>query len=139
MQYLSFKRYVLEMGGILPKFAFDRFEMIARMDVDRFTFGRIKNEFDGTQDYTEPLQYLMFELVNINSFDDFGQSGNTGDNRVISSQSNDGVSESYEDIDKKDTAEYSIKKNELIRTFLRGYNNSQGIPLLYTGIVRGRC
>ena len=86
--YLTYAEYQ-EKGGTLTETSFNNIEAAARSRIDYFTFKRLKNET------VIPIEVkcCMFELINlIAKQNDIISQGNTG---AIASQSNDGVSISY--------------------------------------------
>lgn len=113
---LPFEQYQ-KYGGKLEEAAYDIYGYEAERKVSAFTFGRVKK-------LTEPVGRLLARLADILSEHDIAKN-------KVSSWSNDGVSESYQqvtpqDIDKQIT--------DLIRDYLSGETDEDGTPLLYRGV-----
>ena len=139
--YLTYENYQ-SMGGTLDETTFSDFEFEAESVVNWYTFNRLKNEFE----YPEALTRLMYRLIqllqaraealNITDTDDSEQT--SGNGRSIASQSNDGVSISYNIMSASELAEQC--KNEMIniiKIYLSGVTNSLGRKLLYRGVYPG--
>lgn len=139
--YLTYENYQ-SMGGTLDETTFSDFEFEAESVVNWYTFNRLKNEFE----YPEALTRLMYRLIqllqaraealNITDTDDSAQT--SGNGRSIASQSNDGVSISYNIMSASELVEQC--KNEMIniiKIYLSGVTNSLGRKLLYRGVYPG--
>lgn len=130
--YLTYDEYC-NMGGTLDEPIFNSLEMSARMEIDNYTFKRLAGE-EVIPDEVKECMYLLIDLVNkmqaqINSGDD------SSIEPQIKSQSNDGVSISYNVLDAGDV--YTISKNKVkdtIKTCLFKVRNSKGHRLTYRGI-----
>lgn len=114
--YLTYNDYT-DMGGTLSEAAYTRLEYKARRLVDTYTFDRVK----ALEPTPESVKMLMFELVALGDQDDNGG--------PVSSVSNDGYSKSYV------VADNSTKAENLIRSYLAGEVDMEGMPLLYRGVV----
>lgn len=139
--YLTYEEYQ-NMDGTLDETTFLDFEFEAESVVNWYTFNRLKNEIE----YPEALTRLMYRLIqllqaraealNITDTNDSEQT--SGNGRSIASQSNDGVSISYNIMSASELAEQC--KNEMIniiKIYLSGVTNSLGRKLLYRGIYPG--
>lgn len=133
--YLEFIDYQ-QMGGALDEAAFTQYERKARRLVDWVTFGRLKNE----ETLPEELAGLMYDLIGLVQEQDalLGQ-GTDGTasgaaSGAIASQSNDGVSISYNSLS-ADALSASLKKEAagMILWALEGVKTSDGRKLLYRG------
>ena len=139
--YLTYENYQ-SMGGTLDETTFSDFEFEAESVVNWYTFNRLKNEFE----YPEALTRLMYRLIqllqaraealNITDTDDSEQT--SGNGRSIASQSNDGVSISYNIMSASELAEQCKNEmNKIIKIYLSGVTNSLGRKLLYRGVYPG--
>lgn len=137
--YLLYSEYV-NMGGMLDETLFNELEFEAEAQVDWYTFNRLQNE----EELPERLKRCMYALINLiykvqqaSLLGDDG-SGDSSINAAVASQSNDGVSISYNVVNAKDAVELS--KNEIentIQKYLQGVMNSLGRKVLYRGLYPG--
>lgn len=112
--YLTYADYKV-WGGNIDNSTFSRIEYKASKILDSYTFNRLQNDTE----FSENVRRCMFELV--------GLIHNNGD-KVITSVSVDGYSESYQVFNQ---SEYGI----IIKDYLFGETNQQGENLLYCGVV----
>jgi len=126
-----------ELGGSPESLAsYNIYEFDARSKIDYYTFGRLKNE--DYEDIPEAVKYCMLQLIQLATKQDTLSSIPTladSENAGISSQSNDGVSISYNTLSASEV--YQASKTEvetLIRRYLSGVTNKQGQELLYRGV-----
>lgn len=120
MQYLTYEKYLV-LGGKTSETAFSRLEFSARRTVDRETYGRIAADMEaGDVTYKDELEYLMVELIEL--------SVNTANQ--IKSESNEGVSVSYETMS---TEDIQRKQSTLIESYLQGLRDRTGQYLLFGG------
>lgn len=137
--YLLYSEYV-SMGGTLDETLFNNLEFEAECEVNWYTFNRLKDETT----YPEELKRCMYVLVDIiykvQQASQLGDDG-SGDNNInvaVASQSNDGVSASYNVSSASEVIEQSKGKIELtIQKYLQGVVNSLGRKLLYRGLYPG--
>lgn len=119
--------YYKENGGKpdMTDAVFARNEFRARKIVDKLTQDRVKV----IAPVPEAVKRLMVELVSLES----SQGAEAAENPAVSSFSNDGYSETYAD---PLTGE-RVKEIEcgLISEYLSGETDSNGVPLLYLGVV----
>lgn len=132
--YLTYARYK-ELGGELDETAFNDFEFEAECLVNYYTFNRLKNETE----YPEELEKVMYSLIKTASNKQQALGNKTNNdgtiNALVSSQSNDGVSVSWNVMSASEV--YETLKNDsvnIIRLGLDGVRNSLGHRLLYRGI-----
>lgn len=125
--YLTYNDYVT-MGGQLSSAAYTRFELMSRKQIDAATFGRLTD----LQTQSDTVEGLMFELVNINEQHVSAVSG--GD--VKKSESVGDYSVSYAGSCVSDSASLNAAVADLIDTYLSGETTSDGVPLLYCGVVK---
>lgn len=147
--YLTYEQYT-EMGGTLEETAFNNFEYEAETIVNWYTFNRLKEETE----YPEELARCMYRLIELVKLEAdaliLGQQTSTsmvGSEEIsveitppIKSQSNDGVSISYNSIDaqslfdKLDSMGKDSPLTKIIFRYLNGVRNSQGKKLTYRGL-----
>lgn len=133
--YLTYLEYQ-EMGGTLDESAFLDLEFQARSQIDWYTFNRLRNEVV----YPEEVKRCIYRLISILSGlnDVMGINGSADENNVnkaIVSQSNDGVSISYNVLSAQDMVQ-NLKEQciETINRYLQGVVNSLGQKVLYRGV-----
>ena len=135
--YLTFSEYQAY-GGTLDETTFNNFEFEAEALVNWYTFNRLK----GDSTFPTELKRLMYYLINLavmksNLFGESGgvESSTPNSGRTIASQSNDGVSISYNVLNAHDLMT-SIKSEseEAIQRVLQGVMNEAGHKLLYRGV-----
>lgn len=137
--YLTFDEY-LEMGGtILDETIFSDMAYEADSYIDWYTFNRLWNEEEIPERVKKCIYHiigLMQKEMDLNSNTAVAALTNemTGTGQVAS-QSNDGVSISYNIISAKDAIEMARKDiDNTIKRYLQGVTNSLGRKLLYRGI-----
>lgn len=126
-QYLTYEQY-RELGGTLDMTPFNILELEAQKNIDKYTFGRLKN----LDEQINEVKTCDFALINLLE----GYSKNSKSDKSISSESIDGYSVSYnsnvENISK-------IKVNEIkgiIKSYLSECYLEDGTPYLYTGATK---
>lgn len=151
LPYITYKG----MGGTLDETTFSDFEYEAEMMVNYYTFNRLKGE----KKYPDELERCMYKLIQMAKLEAdamaLGQQvtvtrdseGNiikeTTTSATIASQSNDGVSTSYNTISAGDVFDKlcsSARGNLIestIKKYLYGVKNSAGKVLLYRGYYPG--
>lgn len=137
--YLLYSEYT-NMGGTLDETLFNELEFEAEAQVDWYTFNRLQNETE----LPERLKRCMYALINLiykvqqaSMLGDDG-SGDSSINAAVASQSNDGVSISYNVVSAKDAVELSKSEIEdTIQKYLQGVMNSLGRKVLYRGLYPG--
>ena len=136
-QYLTYDQYT-DLGGTLDESTFNELEYDASSFIDWMTFNRLQNDTT----FPEAVTMCMYRLIQIlqakmaASATPQQDGSNVGVvNAGIASQSNDGVSISYnvmsagEVITKSDEEMYKC-----IRRYLQGAKNELGRKLLYRGL-----
>ncbi len=145
--YLTYEAYQ-NMGGTLEETAFNNFEYEAETIVNWYTFNRLKEETE----YPDELARCMYKLIEYAKLQADalmlgrelgGEAGssNQGTNiSYIKSQSNDGVSVSYNSIDASDLFG-KLSSNDrgnpfetIVFRYLQGVRNSLGKRLTYRGL-----
>lgn len=118
MSYLTFDEYE-EMGGALDETAFDRLAFAADREIDAETFGRLI----GVTTVPEAVKQLVYALVQLDVASDMTQA-------PVASETVGSWSKSYKD---RTADEYAEERQRLIRTYLFGLEDANGVPLLYRG------
>lgn len=147
--YLSYEAYTT-MGGTLDETTFNDYEYEAECIVNWFTFNRLKEETT----YPEELSRCMYALIKLAklkadamtlgsqtvSTTSGGVTSTVTTNATIASQSNDGVSISYNSVSASDVFnhlkpfEKGGEVESTVQMYLNGVKNSLGKKLLYRGI-----
>ena len=134
--YLEYQEYQ-EYGGTLDELTFNDYEFQARAKVDWYSFNRLQNETS----YPESVKRCMYVLIGlISSLNQAGSAGPSADGGSavqagIASQSNDGVSVSYNVLSAQQAIENAEKQiQNTIISFLQGVTNSLGQKVLYRGV-----
>lgn len=141
VSYLTYEQYT-GMGGTLSEATFDELAMEAQAQIDWYTFNRLQGESEITD---ERVLKLMYRLINLlytkmvaSAIPD--ASGSSSNNTVagITSQSNDGVSISYNVMSASEVIANSQKEIEsLVSMYLQGVTNNLGRKVLYRGLYAG--
>lgn len=134
--YLTYDEYS-NMGGTLEEVPFTKFEFQAEAEINYATFSRLK----GDEVIPEEVKRLTYYLVDLmqKKADAFSLGkGDSATSTYITSQSNDGVSVSYNGLSPSDLIEL-CKADSLkaIRSYLDGVKNEAGHKLLYRGLYPG--
>lgn len=152
--YLTYAQYQ-NMGGTLDETAFNDFEFEAECIINWYTFNRLKNETT----WPTEVQRCMFALIKLAKLkadsmnlgsqttqktEDDGQGHVTTTTTTtmasIASQSNDGVSVSYNSVNASQVFEKlspftsGSEINSLVKMYLQGVVNSLGQKVLYRGL-----
>lgn len=137
--YLTFEEYQ-EMGGALDEGVYNNYEFKAESIINWYTFNRLANDTV----YPEAVKKCMFALISIlvnqdNALNAVGDlEDGSGSAQSIASQSNDGVSVSYNVLGASDA--YKLCGSEidgLIKRSLQYVTNELGRRLLYRGLYPG--
>ena len=132
--YLTYEEY-LNMGGTLDDAAFDNYLIDAEMLIDWYTFNRLENETV----IPEKVKKCVYKLISLADMKSkafvLGREVNGEGNASVASQSNDGVSISYNTISASQALDLIKSDAEnIIKQYLNGVVNSLGRKLLYRGI-----
>ena len=132
--YLTYNEY-LNMGGTLDETAFSNYVMDAEMLIDWYTFNRLQSET------SIPLRVkqCVFKLISLAEMKAkafvLGRDVTGEGAASVASQSNDGVSISYNTISASQAFDLAKSESEqLIKQYLNGVVNSAGRKLLYRGV-----
>lgn len=133
--YLTFEEYQL-FGGQLSLADFNLLEMDAETIIDWYTFNRLANDTD----YPDAVKKCMYQLIDIltkkRQATAIGQNVVDGSTQAaIASQSNDGVSISYNVMNAQSAYDMLGKETDtIVKRYLSGIVNSLGQKLLYRGL-----
>ena len=132
--YLTYEEY-LNMGGTLDEAAFDNYLLDAEMLIDWYTFNRLEHETV----IPEKVKKCVYKLISLEDMKSkafvLGREVNGEGNASVASQSNDGVSISYNTISASQALDLIKSDAEnIIKQYLNGVVNSLGRKLLYRGI-----
>lgn len=133
--YLAYDEYI-EYGGTLEEAAYSQLEFEARSIIDWWTFNRLQNETE----YPEAVKRCVFKLISL--LETRGkamiiEAVDANGNAVagISSESNDGVSASYNTLSASEAVtKVNDEIDSTINMYLQGVRNSLGHKVLYRGI-----
>ena len=136
--YLTYTEY-MNMGGTLDETAFNDFEFEAESIVDWYTFNRLHN----MSAYPEKLKRCMYSLIKMTALKanllGQGEAEEGGTIKgTIASQSNDGVSVSYNTLGASEA--FKLCDDEVgntIKRYLQGVTNELGRNVLYRGLYPG--
>lgn len=124
-QYLTYNEY-LALGGTLDQMPFNLLEFRARQNVDKYTFGRLKDLDSQIQE----VKLCINELINtINSYDAF-----KGANKGIASENIDGYSISYVTPSTNITEAQESEIKGIVKEYLVDCKLEDGTPYMYCGV-----
>lgn len=134
--YLTFEDYTT-MGGTLDVTTFEALEYEAEVQINLYTYNRLKNEPQPIE--IEAVKRCVVALIDIlkkqKDANTLGIQADGSGIPSIASQSNDGVSISY---NTRSASEIMEKAKEdthnIIDSYLNGVRNSIGHKLLYKGL-----
>ena len=138
--YLTYDEYINMGGDVVEETAFDNLEFEARSQIDWWTFGRLQN----METLPEAVKRCMLKLIELIDkqqkvlmVDAVDEDGNVVAG-LMASQSNDGVSSTYNVI----TGNMAVRTiqsqlNSTIRMYLYGVRDSLGRKVLYRGLYPG--
>lgn len=134
--YLTYEEYVA-MGGALDEDTYTKYEYKAECLINWYTFNRL----EGETDFPVAVKKCVFLLIDMlvaqdNALHSVGDVvDGSGTAQSIASQSNDGVSVSYNVLNAADAYQYCDREaGNLIKRSLQGVVNSLGHRLLYRGL-----
>lgn len=144
--YLTYFEYV-NYGGALDEAAFGMYEFEASSKIDYYTFDRLKKGagFNAQSDEVkEAVKRCIYRLISLMQLRDEANviSGDTEDENStvtagIASQSNDGVSISYNVLSASEASKNAQAEiDKVIKMYLSSCRNSLGQKLLYRGIYK---
>ena len=138
--YLTYIEY-LEFGGTLDEATFNLLEFQAETEINWYTFNRI----DENMEISDRIKQCVYQIINLIYSKQIAsaiplQSGETASGVVvgIASQSNDGVSISYNVLSATEIVQQNKSEiKDIISKYLNGAKNSLGRKLLYRGLYPG--
>ena len=123
-QYLTYKDYQ-DLGGTLAEMPFNLLEFEARQSVDKYTFGRLKE----LEEQSQEVKMCIYKLIEvISSYD-----GYEVHNKSIASESIDGYSVSYSMPDSSFTETKNSEVKNVVRDYLVDCKLDDGTPYMYCG------
>ena len=133
LTYLEYQNY----GGTADETTFNDLEFEASSVVDWYTFNRLQNE----NEYLEAVKRCVYKIIQyivaqqqVNGLDT-ASAQNNSEGAGIASQSNDGVSVSYNVLNAKDVVENSKTQiKQIVDQYLSAVKNSLGQKVLYRGV-----
>lgn len=140
--YLTEDDY-MDMGGSSDSLAsYTLYEFEARSKIDYWTFNRLQKE--EYEDLPEAVKFCMVKLIKSATLQDNLLTSipteTSSSSAGIASQSNDGVSVSYNSLSASEA--YRNAKTDdktTIQRYLSGIRNSLGQELLYKGVYPNEC
>ncbi len=142
--YLTYEKYEAYCGTSkhLPEASFKEFEFQAESLINWYTFNRLKGEAEIPENVKMCVFSLIKKLILWAKLKSCGISASGEESAeasgLIKSQSNDGVSVSYNVISASEALENSKKEiSDTIKTYLSGTYNSKGQSLTYRGMYPG--
>ena len=135
--YLTYAEYQ-SMGGTLDETTFNDIEFEASTYVDWVTFNRLQNE-ETIDDRVKKCMYhlikLIYDKMVAMSLPSTSGVDASGVQASVASQSNDGVSVSFNTLSAKDVVSNTdAELRNTINRYLQGVTNSLGRKLLYRGL-----
>lgn len=135
--YLTYEEYK-NYGGRVDEAAFNSYYRRAKYRIDLYTFGRLKND----KEYSENVKECVFMIIEkYAEIDDEYKKLSGQEEPIVSSRSNDGVSESYvvssmSYATKLSTLNSQITKEvqNIVKQCLIYEKNQAGEHLLYRGV-----
>jgi len=129
--YLTYQEYE-SYGGTLDETTFNNFEFEAEGLINWYTFNRLVNDVTFPESVKRLMFYLIKEADHMNALVD-GSVDGTGS--AITSQSNDGVSISYNVLSATEIMNtLKTQQGEVIKRYLQGVKNEAGRLVLYRGV-----
>ena len=123
-QYLSYAEYQA-LGGTLTETPFKILEFEARQNVDKYTFGRLKE----LESQNEEVKLCIYKLIGmLDSYD-----SQETQNKAVSSESTDGYSISYQTPSKSLTEAKNSEIQSIVKEYLVDCKLEDGTPYMYCG------
>lgn len=125
--YLTYEQY-RELGGTLDMTPFNILELEAQKNIDKYTFGRLKN----LEEQINEVKICSFELINLLET----YSNKSKVNKSISSESIDGYSVSYNPVDENVSKTKISEIKGIIYNCLAECKLENDTPYLYVGVTK---
>lgn len=123
-QYLSYDEYV-GLGGTLEETPFNILEYEAQLNIDNYTYGRLKN----LEEQKTETKMCIYNLMN--TLQSYAIGNKKGKN--VASENTDGYSVSYVGISRELTKAQKDEVKGIIETYLSECRLADGTPYLYIG------
>ena len=124
-QYLTYLEYKDLGGSEIGEMPFNLLEFEARQNIDKYTFGRLKELDKQIQD----VKLCIFKLIGM--IDSYNKQ--EVQNKGIASENTDGYSISYTNPSKSITEAKNSEIRDVIREYLVDCKLEDGTPYLYCG------
>lgn len=124
--YLNYKEYK-KLGGTLDQTPFNILEFQAQKEIDKLTFGRLKD----LDEQINEVKMCVFELIN--TLEGYSLDINTSKNKGIASENIDGYSVTYKSTTSEDIKAKNNEIKDIIESYLSDCVLDNGIPYLYRG------
>jgi hypothetical protein len=135
--YLTYDEYTVMGGKYIDEIAYEQIEFEARVLVDWWTFNRLQKETE----YPEAVKRCMFKIISLivdkqkAMVVDTASTDDGSTKAGIASESNDGVSTSYNVMSAREAVDtLQMELEHTIKLYLIGVKNSLGRYLLYRGL-----
>ena len=123
--YLDYDDYK-DLGGTLAEMPFTLLEFEARKQIDKYTFGRLKE----LPEQVEEVKLCIYRLITlISSYKNLEES-----DKSITSESTDGYNVSYAKVATGDIETKTNEFRDIIYTYLADCKLDDGTPYLYRGV-----
>lgn len=149
MRYLTYSEYT-DMGGSLDEAAFNEFEFEAQSVIDWYTFNRLKKDTVFSEEVKQCV-YALIKLAKLKAdamilgsqttvTSDGTTTTTTTTTAAIASQSNDGVSISYNSVGASEVFnslsafKHGGEIESIVKRYLQGVMNEAGRKVLYRGV-----
>jgi len=124
-QYLTYTEYT-SLGGTLEEMPFNLLEFEARQNIDKYTFGRLKD----LPSQIDDVKMCCYKLINyVNSYKNLEEQ-----DKAKTSEQIDGYSYTYGNLDASQLSAKNEGINDIIRTYLLDCKLDDGTPYLYRGV-----
>ena len=136
--YLTYTEYQ-SMGGTLEEPVFNDYEFRAEARINYVTFNRLAKDSVIPQKVKQVVKHIIDLVQKKEDALSLGNGGSSREGTVyITSQSNDGVSASYNGMASTDAITLCDKEiQESLAMYLYGVTNEAGKLLLYRGLYKG--
>lgn len=123
-QYLSYAEYKA-LGGTLTETPFKILEFEARQNVDKYTFGRLKE----LESQNEEVKLCIYKLIGM--LDSYNSQETQ--NKAVSSENTDGYSISYQTPSKSLIESKNSEIQSIVKEYLVDCKLEDGTPYMYCG------
>lgn len=131
-QYLTYDEYLGLNGSPIGKLPFNLLEFEIRKNIDKYTFGRLKD----LEEQIEEVKLCEYKLMT--EISKYSNNDENNENKNISSETTDGYSITYNTISLADIKDIINSKEaeikNIINTYLGDCKLEDGTPYLYRGV-----